>query len=185
MRTFAYLILTEVTVFLPLKSSLYCKRTQILSLFNEKIKFIQNLCETIIVIRIQIIRTRTRFIFLVSILLYLVLENECSYDTENLHLCSLPPCHLLLLVSFKIALPACLLSRFSHIQLFAKLWTVVHEILEARILDWVAMPFFMRSSQARGWTPVPPLHLLHWQVGSLPLAPPGKALKFPCCCCYC
>ena len=154
MRTFAYLILTEVTIFLPLKSSLYCKRTQIVSLFNEKIKFIQNICETIIVIRIQIIRTRTRFIFLVSILLYLLLENEHSYHAENLHLCSLAPCHLLLLVSFKIALPACLLSHFSHIQLFAKLWTVVNEILQARILDWVAMPFSRSSSQARGWTPI-------------------------------
>ena len=84
-RTFAYLILTEeVIVFLPLKSSLYRKRTQILNLFNEKVKFIQNICETITLIIIQIIRTRTRFIFLVSVLLYLLLEKEHSYDTENL-----------------------------------------------------------------------------------------------------
>ena len=38
-----------------------------------------------------------------------------------------------------------LLSHFSHVQLFATLWTVayqssVHRILQARILEWVATP---------------------------------------------
>ena len=47
-----------------------------------------------------------------------------------------------------------------------------HGILQVRILEWVAMP-------SPGDLPDPgssPLlfHLLHWQVGSLPLAPPGK-----------
>ena len=37
----------------------------------------------------------------------------------------------------------------------------VHRILQARILEWVAMSSSMGSSQ-------------HWQVGSLPLVPPGK-----------
>ena len=42
--------------------------------------------------------------------------------------------------------PACGLSRFSHVQLFAMLWTVTHRdplsmgILQARILEWVAIP---------------------------------------------
>ena len=41
---------------------------------------------------------------------------------------------------------ACMLSRFSHVQLFATLWTIpppgstVHGILQARILEWGAMP---------------------------------------------
>ena len=42
---------------------------------------------------------------------------------------------------------ACILSRFSHAQLFATLWTVVHSpgssvhgILQARMLEWVTMP---------------------------------------------
>ena len=26
-------------------------------------------------------------------------------------------------------------------------------------------------------------HLLHWQAGSWPLAPPGKPSELPCCCC--
>ena len=49
----------------------------------------------------------------------------------------------------------------------------VHEILQARILEWVAMPSSKGSSLSKGsnW---PLLCLLHWQVGSLPKAPPGK-----------
>ena len=47
------------------------------------------------------------------------------------------------------------LSRFSHVQLFATLWTRarqalhVHGILQARILEWVAMPFSRGSSRPR------------------------------------
>ena len=49
----------------------------------------------------------------------------------------------------------CMLSHFSHVQLFVILWTVVlqaplvHEILQARILWWVAMPSFTESSRPR------------------------------------
>ena len=48
--------------------------------------------------------------------------------------------------------PACGLSRLSHVQLFAMLWTVTHRdtlsmgILQARILEWVAMPSSRGSS---------------------------------------
>ena len=45
-------------------------------------------------------------------------------------------------------------------------------ILQARILEWVAMPSSKGSSQPRDWTSV--FYLLHWQVGSLPLVTPGK-----------
>ena len=47
----------------------------------------------------------------------------------------------------------CMLSCFSHVQLFVTLWTVVHQvpsvhgILQARILGWVAMPFSRGSSR--------------------------------------
>ena len=51
---------------------------------------------------------------------------------------------------------ACILSRFSHAQLFATLWTVahspgssVHGIVQARTLEWVTMPFSKGSSQPR------------------------------------
>ena len=49
--------------------------------------------------------------------------------------------------------------------------SLVHGILQARIPEWVAIPFSRGSSQPRDWTHVS-LCLLHWQVGSLPLAPP-------------
>ena len=47
----------------------------------------------------------------------------------------------------------------------------VHEILQARILEWVTMP----SSRGSSWPRDRILCLLHWQVDSLPLAPPGKS----------
>ena len=40
-------------------------------------------------------------------------------------------------------------------------------ILQARILEWVAMPF---SGELNAGL----LHLPHWQASSLPLTPPGK-----------
>ena len=43
----------------------------------------------------------------------------------------------------------------------------VHGILQARILEWVAMPSFMGSSWPRDQTHFSP-SLLHWQAGSLP-----------------
>ena len=53
----------------------------------------------------------------------------------------------------------------------------VHGILQARILEWVAM-FSRGSSQLRDQTRIY-LCLLHWQAGSLPLLPPGKPLHMP------
>ena len=48
----------------------------------------------------------------------------------------------------------------------------IHEILQARILEWVAMPSSRGSSWPRDCTHIS--CLLHWQAGSLPLAAPGK-----------
>ena len=48
----------------------------------------------------------------------------------------------------------------------------VHEILQARTLEWVAMPFSRASSQPRDRTRV--FCLLHGQAGSLSLVLPGK-----------
>ena len=47
----------------------------------------------------------------------------------------------------------------------------VYGILQARILEWVAVPSSRGPSRPRDQ-----IHIcvLHWQVGSLPLAPPGK-----------
>ena len=49
----------------------------------------------------------------------------------------------------------------------------VRGILQARILEWVARPSSRGSSQPRYQTHVSYIYL-HWQVGPLPLAPPGK-----------
>ena len=52
----------------------------------------------------------------------------------------------------------------------------IHRILQARILEWVAVTFSRGSSQPRDRTPVSYIYL-RWQAGSLPLAPPGTMLN--------
>ena len=65
----------------------------------------------------------------------------------------------------------------------------VHGILQARILEWVAMPS-LRNLPDPGSNPCV-LCLLHWQVGSLPLVPPGKPFfvystyQIKACLCVC
>ena len=51
---------------------------------------------------------------------------------------------------------ACVLSHFSRVRFFVTLWTIasVHGILQARILEWVAMPFARESSQPSNHTQV-------------------------------
>ena len=49
----------------------------------------------------------------------------------------------------------------------------VHGILQARILEWAAMPSSRGSSWPRDGSCV---SYLHWLAGSLPLAPPGKSV---------
>ena len=74
----------------------------------------------------------------------------------------------------------CVWSHFSCVGLFVTTWTVAHQVLlsmgfsrqeywcekKKKILEWIAMPSSRGSSQ-------PSERILHWQVGSLPLAPPG------------
>ena len=48
----------------------------------------------------------------------------------------------------------------------------VHEILQARTLEWVAIPFTRGIFPTQGWNP----GLLLWQVDSLLSEPPGKPL---------
>ena len=45
-----------------------------------------------------------------------------------------------------ICMHVCVLSCFHHVRLFATLWTAAHQaplskVLQARILEWVAIPF--------------------------------------------
>ena len=74
-----------------------------------------------------------------------------------------------------------MLSHFSHVQLFATLWTVTHQAP-------LSLGFFRQEYWS--WLPYPPpgylpnagikptsLILLQCQVGSLSLEPPGKPLE--------
>ena len=54
----------------------------------------------------------------------------------------------------------------------------VYRILQAGILEWVAVPSFRGSSQTEGLNPCL-LRLLLWQMGFLPLEPPGKPIYTP------
>ena len=53
----------------------------------------------------------------------------------------------------------------------------VHRIPQARILERAAVPSSRGSSRPSDWTCVS--CLLRWQMGSVPLAPPGKPLWLP------
>ena len=55
----------------------------------------------------------------------------------------------------------------------------VHGISQIRILEWVAIPSFRDSSQHRGQLSLHLLHLLHWQMDSLPLYSLGSPQLFP------
>ena len=61
--------------------------------------------------------------------------------------------------------------------------SLVHGILQARILEWVSMPSSRGSSLPRDQIHIPCVsYLLHWQEGSLPLMPPGKSAgEIPTC----
>ena len=73
---------------------------------------------------------------------------------------------------------AWVLRHLSHVKLFATPWTVAYQvplsigILQANILERVAMPSSRESSGPRDDLSL--LHLLHWQMGSLPLVQPRK-----------
>ena len=59
----------------------------------------------------------------------------------------------------------------------------VHSIFQARILEWVTIPF-SRLSSGLGLN-LHLLRLMHWQAGSLLLAPPGKPIYMRVCVCVC
>ena len=53
----------------------------------------------------------------------------------------------------------------------------VHGISQARILQWVVISF-SRGPSWPSWSNLCLLSLVHWQAGSVALAPPGKSLLF-------
>ena len=84
--------------------------------------------------------------------------------------CSLSSC---LPLQKMIALDVCILILFSHVWLFVTLWSPsassVHGFLQARILEWAAMPSSRQYSQPSDQPTSPEL-----QVHSLPTDSPGK-----------
>ena len=64
---------------------------------------------------------------------------------------------------------------------FMTLWTVAHQapLSMATILEWAAMPSSRGIFPTQGSNPHL-LHLLHWQMGSLPLMLPGKPIFYLC-----
>ena len=71
-----------------------------------------------------------------------------------------------------------MLSCFSCVQLYDTMDcsppdSSVHGILQAGILEWVAISSSRGSFRPRDWTHVSYIYL-HWRAGSLPLWPPGK-----------
>ena len=72
---------------------------------------------------------------------------------------------------------ACMSSRFNSVQLFATPWTITCQAplsMEfSRQEYWSGLPFpSLGIFTTQGLNPHL-LHLLHWQEGSLPRAPPG------------
>ena len=75
----------------------------------------------------------------------------------------------------------CVISRFSHVWLCCSMdcslpGSSVRGIFQAGILEWVAISSTRGIFPTQGLIPCL-LFLLHWEAGSLPLAPPGKPLK--------
>ena len=91
--------------------------------------------------------------------------------------CSLPGSSVCGILQARILERVALTSRFSHVHLCATSWTVVCQDSSGKNTG-VGCHFLLQGIfQTQGWNPRL-LCLLHWQPGSLPLAPPGRAIKW-------
>ena len=82
--------------------------------------------------------------------------SNCTRGVISNQFCGMLP---ILFVCVCVCACVCTLSHFSCVWFLVTLWTVcsppgssVHEILQARILEWIAMPFSRGSSWPRGRT---------------------------------
>ena len=78
-----------------------------------------------------------------------------------------------------ILLYACMLVHFSHVQLFATLWTTAYQALCPGRFS--SQEYWSGDALLQGIFPTQGLnayfvYLLHWQAGSLPLTPPEKPI---------
>ena len=93
----------------------------------------------------------------------------------SVSLASIPNMPLIFNFFFSILLTvecACMLNLFSCVQFFVTLWTLAPPALGfSRQKYWSGLPCPLQEIfQTQGSNQ----HLLHWQAGSLPLAPSGK-----------
>ena len=93
--------------------------------------------------------------------------DTCIYMAESL--CCLLETITALLMDYKwVLVTQSCLTLCDHMD-YSLLGPSVHRILQARILEWIAIPFFRGSSQPRIESQSPAL-----QADSLPSEPPGK-----------
>ena len=109
------------------------------------------------------------------------LDHEFWSQTAGVHT---PACHLTHTLAFpRLSLRASLIGSLCPTLCdsigCSPPGSSVHGILQARILEWVAMPSPRRSSQPQGSNPCF-FCLLHQQADSLPTVPSGKPVpQFP------
>ena len=76
---------------------------------------------------------------------------------------------------------SCVLSCFSHVQLFAILWTVTCQVPLSMGFSrqgyWSVLPFPPPGDLPASEIKPASLMYPHWHVGSLPLVQPGKPIK--------
>ena len=100
-----------------------------------------------------------------------------TYNTRS----SPPPNHFLFLTeeysTLFTSICACVLSHLSHVRLFVTLWAVAHQALLSMGFSGknagVGCHALLQEIPTQG-SDLCLLNLLHWQMGSLPLAPPRK-----------
>ena len=106
------------------------------------------------------------------------LHNELSFtaDITQVSVCDRCPIN----VGKAPASHQCMLGRFSHVRLFATLWTVSRQAPLSmgfpRQEYWSGLPCFLQEIFLTQGSNPRLSCFLHWQVSSLPLAPPGKPL---------
>ena len=79
-----------------------------------------------------------------------------------------------------LSMNSCILGRFSHVQLFATLWTVAHQsplsMVFSRQEYWNRLHALLQGIFPTEGSNLHFLSLLHWPAGSLSLVLPVKSL---------
>ena len=102
--------------------------------------------------------TNTHPVLFLTVFFFPVREFLCIHSVYHIQYYALSTQSDILEVLNKRMKSLCMLSCFSHVWLFGTLWTAACQallsmgILQARILEWVAMPSSRRFSWPRNWT---------------------------------